>query len=323
LTHEADPERLRATAAPFELVEDLLRDVTPRQKLLMVDTCDSGDRDPGEAAAFSAPIVGGSRAVRSRAVRALTLASLPHGTQPARRAYLFDRDRYIYNDLVRRTGAIVLSSARGAELSYETGDAQNGVFTEEILRALTTGVADANHDGIVDDRELRAHVARAVARQTNNLQHPVVDTDNPELRVELPVVTSAVAVLTREDPLARGPTATAARGIGLSASGKVQAQVKPELGGGAYGAPCARIQPPSHGCGCLVNGTGASGWPVLVLLATGLYRRQRRALDRERHFAQAGLGLSRAQLKAASPARLLQQRRGHGPWWKRTFRRAW
>jgi WD40 repeat protein len=268
LTHEADPERLRATAAPFELVEDLLRDVKPRQKLLMVDTCDSGDRDPGEAAAFSAPIVGGSRAVRSRAVRALTLASLPHGTQPARRAYLFDRDRYIYNDLVRRTGAIVLSSARGAELSYETGDAQNGVFTEEILRALTTGVADANHDGIVDDRELRGHVARAVARQTNNLQHPVVDTDNPELRVELPVVTSAVAVLTREDPLARGPTA--ARGMGLSASGKVQAQVNVELGGGAYGAPCARIQPPSHGCGCRAGGASSSGWAALLLLATGL-----------------------------------------------------
>jgi WD40 repeat protein len=272
LTHEADAKRLRETAAPFELVEDLLRDVQPRQKLLLVDTCDSGDRDPGAPELASATPTAASRGVRSRAVRALTLDLAPSTPRATRRNFLFDRDRYIFNDLVRRTGAIVFSSSRGSELSYETPEAQNGLFTEEILRALTSSVADANHDGIVDDRELRTHVARAVAQQSGEQQHPVVDTDNPDVRIELPIVLDALPILTRGDPLASGSTAS--RGLSLSASAELSAHG--DLGLGT--APC----PLPQGCGCHVastrdsNGLDAPSVLGALLVSAWFLRRRRR-----------------------------------------------
>ena len=42
------------------------------------------------------------------------------------RAFLHQRDRYIYNDLQRRSGAIAFSSSRGGEYSYEKAELQAG-----------------------------------------------------------------------------------------------------------------------------------------------------------------------------------------------------
>jgi WD40 repeat protein len=264
LTHDADAKRLRETAAPFELVENLVRDVKPRQKLMLVDTCNSGDRDPREA---DARPVKGARGARSRALRALTLELGNAGRAPPR-SYLFDHNRYIYNDVLRRTGAIVLSSSRGNEVSFETEAAQNGLFTEEILRALTSSVADGNRDGLLDDKELRNYVARAVARQTGDQQHPVVDTDNMDMRIELPIVPQASAVLGRSEPSA-APAAT--RGLDLSGS-----NASPEAAGSGFD-PCALQTPPRHGCGCALPGqrTDEPAWLFgLGLLAVARYRRR-------------------------------------------------
>jgi WD40 repeat protein len=100
----------------------------------------------------------------------------------------FDQNRYIYNDLFRRSGAIVLSSSQGAEWSYESDAIENGVFTEEVIRALTSKSADENRDRLVSTEELRDYVTRAVAEKTAGLQHPVVDRDNLENVFALPVV---------------------------------------------------------------------------------------------------------------------------------------
>lgn len=264
LTHDADAKRLRETAAPFELVENLVRDVKPRKKLLLVDTCNSGDRDPDEADA--APVKG-ARGVRSRALRALTL-ELGNVRRAPPRSYLFDHNRYIYNDVLRRTGAIVLSSSRGNEVSFETEEAQNGLFTEEILRALTSGVADGNHDGVLDDKELRNYVARAVARQSGDQQHPVVDTDNMDMRIELAIVPQASAILGRSEP-----AAARAGTRGLDLSGNV-------AGSASAFDPCALETPRPHGCGCALPAEADRAAPVLfglALLAAARRRRRRPA----------------------------------------------
>ena len=213
LTHEADISRLRETAAPFSLVEDLVQEVAPRHKLLLIDTCTSGDRDPEQLQPeVSAP---GARGLVPRTVRALTLDAMRRADRQER-GFLFERDRFIYNDLLRRSGAIVFSSSRGSELSFETEELQNGVFTKSILRALTSAVADADHDGVVTTDELRRHVTASVTEQTGGRQHPTVDHDNPSSRLGFPVVAAAASVLTRADPLAR-PTPVRARGLVLEA----------------------------------------------------------------------------------------------------------
>ncbi|MFQ5845420.1 MAG: caspase family protein, partial [Planctomycetota bacterium] len=174
LTYDADPEDLAGTAADFELIEDLLAGIAARNKLFLLDTCQSGEA-VDEAAYSASPGGAGARGFRPRLVRGLMQEHAP-GRAPRR--YLAQDDRFIYVDLFRRTGAIVFSSSLGHEASLEARTFRNGVFTEAILRALGSDVADRNGDRLISTDELRAHVSRAVPEMTGGLQHPTVDRDN-------------------------------------------------------------------------------------------------------------------------------------------------
>jgi len=173
LTHNADRNNLSGTCANFELVEELLQGIAPRNKLFLMDTCESGEIDDTVRESYYA--AAGARGLRARTARALVVTGK---TAPAKRPYLYQKDRYIYNDLIRRSGAIVFSSSKGGEFSYESEAIQNGYFTKEIIAAIKTGAGDRNRDGIVSTDELRDFVAERVAKETGDLQHPTVDRDN-------------------------------------------------------------------------------------------------------------------------------------------------
>jgi len=198
-THEVDPQRLGETAARFDLVEDLLQGIKSRKKLLLMDTCESGERDKDDAPTAGIPET--NRSLLARSARQLELdvayASGPRETAGSKRKY-FDRERYIYNDLTRRTGAIVISSSRGSEFSYELPEIANGVFTEEILLALTTDRADHNHDGTISTDELRRHLTAEVPKRTQDQQHPTVDRDNLDVHFGFPVVPAAANIVERQ-----------------------------------------------------------------------------------------------------------------------------
>ena len=182
VTHESDPERLAETAASFGLLEDLLQNIPPRRKLLLLDTCESGELDEEEA--ITAPATNGG--LRSRG---LVRVQGPGGRvrSAAARRFLFDRERYIYNDLARRSGSIVLSSSRGSEVSYEGDEWQNGVFTHMLVRALSSAAADADRSGSVTIDELRAYLSNEVPKLTDDRQHPTIDRDNLRMKMEFAV----------------------------------------------------------------------------------------------------------------------------------------
>jgi WD40 repeat protein len=175
LTHEADLQSLATTAAPFEEIEQLLQGVQPRQKLFLMDTCESGELD--ESRTLELVAAAGSAKVKARGIR-ISAGHPKTAAAPQARAFLAERDRYIYNDLQRRSGAIVFSASGGGELSYESEAIHNGVFTKAVLDALTSKSTDTDHDGMVSTDELRAQVAAKVAETTGGIQHPTVDRDN-------------------------------------------------------------------------------------------------------------------------------------------------
>jgi len=90
--------------------------------------------------------------------------------------------------LIRRSGAIVFSSSKGGEFSYEDDKIANGYFTEAIMKAMLKGAADTNADGLISTYELRAFVAKDVALATEDLQHPTVDRDNIYQKFGFPVI---------------------------------------------------------------------------------------------------------------------------------------
>lgn len=181
LPYDADQSKLETTGIKFEEIENLLSGIKARKKLFLLDTCESGELEESIYGQYYA--MAGARGIKPRATRK---PAGKRGISANVRPYLYERDRFIYNNLARRTGAIVFSSSKGGEISYESADIANGFFTEEVLRALTDREADKNGDRQISTDELREYVSQRVAENTGGLQHPTVDRDNIYQKIDIP-----------------------------------------------------------------------------------------------------------------------------------------
>jgi len=132
LTHAAERNRLSATAVNFDRIEDILQGIAPRNKLFLMDTCESGELE--ESASKSYYAMADKIGINARAARAITVIGKEKKAAP--RKFLFQKNRYIYNDLIRRSGAIVFSSSLGGEFSYESDQLKNGFFTHSVMKGL-------------------------------------------------------------------------------------------------------------------------------------------------------------------------------------------
>ncbi|MBU3915553.1 caspase family protein, partial [bacterium] len=185
LPHQADINNLSNTGISFESIEDILQGIPPRNKLFLMDTCESGEvEDSVQNHYFS---IASSRGIKARTTRAIKLVNKKNNPAIQSRHFLYQKDRYIFNDLIRRSGTIVFSSSKGGEFSYESEKIENGYFTEEIIKGLQ-GRADRNSDKLVTSDELRDYVEKIVPKHTQNLQHPTVDRDNIFQKIEFPIV---------------------------------------------------------------------------------------------------------------------------------------
>lgn len=184
LVHDVDLNNLSGTAANFDLIENIMHGIAPRNKLFLMDTCESGEIDNETQNQYYA--MAKSRNLIPRTNRGIEI--MRKNASKFNRVYLYQKDRYIYNDLLRRSGAIVFSSSRGSEFSYESEKIKNGFFTEEIIKALTSNKADKNRDGIVSTDELRDYVSKEVSKHTDDMQHPTVDRDNIFQKFGFPIV---------------------------------------------------------------------------------------------------------------------------------------
>jgi WD40 repeat protein len=197
ITAETVLSNIPGTAADFELVEALLQGIAPYQKLFLIDTCQSGENDDSSPLIASA---GSSRGLYARTLapesqRGLAILPIAAAKVSAQ------RERWIYNDLARRSGAIVISACRGNEASLESDKWRQGAFTFEVLEALTDRTADKNNDGMISTDELRSYVAEKVPALVEQLlpgaqQHPTVDHDNIYSKFKFPLLaagTSATA----------------------------------------------------------------------------------------------------------------------------------
>jgi WD40 repeat protein len=181
-TYNIDVKNLAATAVSFDEIESLLRDIAPRRKLLLLDTCESGEMDETTKVELTARMREAGLAARTSPA-----FQQAHSSQP-KRVFLYERDRYIYNDLARRTGSIIFSASHAGEMSFESPKIQNGFFTHEVLEALASSQADRNQDGRISIDELEAFVSLKVAMMTGGLQRPTVDRDNINQRFGFPML---------------------------------------------------------------------------------------------------------------------------------------
>lgn len=178
ITHETDINNLSQTAANFEIIEDILQEIPPRNKLFLMDTCESGEIDDDVQEDFFS--MADKRGIKSRAIDNARALKKKDDTskKTTKRAYLFEKDRYIYNDLVRRSGTIVFSSCKGGEFSYESEKIGNGFFTSKIIESLKGETSDIDKDGRISIEELKKYVSIEVPKLADGKQNPTVDRDN-------------------------------------------------------------------------------------------------------------------------------------------------
>lgn len=176
-------DRLSETGIPFSRLEALLEELPARRRLLLIDTCESGEA-AGPLATFSDQS-GLGRGVRARAVR---VAPRETPTAPVVLPRSL-RGGFFFNDLFRRTGSVVFTACAGGECSFENPEIENGYFTEAILKAFSEATADANGDGQLGKGELADYVSRSVsqlARKEGCQQTPELERDNLEETLNFP-----------------------------------------------------------------------------------------------------------------------------------------
>ena len=164
----ADPAK---RGLPYEAIEDLLDGIRARKKLLLMDTCHSGELDKDDVQVVRSEKKPEGE-IKGRDFRGFTRVLPRVGLKNS-----YQLLQEMFADLRRGSGAVVIASAGGAEYALESATWKNGVFTHALLRGLK-GEADRNRDGGVQVSKLRDYVEQEVQRLTNGRQSPTVRREN-------------------------------------------------------------------------------------------------------------------------------------------------
>lgn len=162
-THDVDFAKPAQNGLPFDDLEGLLDGLNSRHKLLLMDTCHSGEVDDDDL------VVASSEGVKARPVGARGFRKLE------RKKLGMDLTEQVlsevFAELRRGSGAAVLTSAGAGELAFESAEWKNGVFTLAVLEGLG-GDADTSKDKTVTVSELTSFVIERVRGLTGGLQRP-------------------------------------------------------------------------------------------------------------------------------------------------------
>jgi len=187
-TWDIDADAPSAAGLPFEDFEDLLDGIAPMRKVLLVDTCFSGEIDKDEVRTVASAADGTRVTMREyKAARNIVSLAGPASASTASSEPIeaLALQQELFADLRRGTGAVVISSSSGNEYSLEGEQWSNGVFTYAVLQALAGGRADRDGDGVVTVSELQAYVIDEVRRLTKGAQNPTVRRENLDYDFEV------------------------------------------------------------------------------------------------------------------------------------------
>ncbi|GAB4468759.1 MAG: hypothetical protein OHK0029_41250 [Armatimonadaceae bacterium] len=224
LTHDFDPAQIDATTLRLGEVDDFLLQCPARQKLILLDTCNSGAvvpvRDGFPAAALTSPSNSPATTVTSEPVSS---GEEPNNPPPTlkNRGLVFgklgsssDADASIedvnpgedwaqvlqdsFAVLDRGSGADLIAACSGSKVAFEDyvidgKTIPNGVLTFYLKKAFnpapdkpTRRNADTREDGWITVSELHRYVTREVQRATRGKQVPTLPREN--LEFDFPII---------------------------------------------------------------------------------------------------------------------------------------
>ena len=174
-TYDVDFQDPGTRGVSYAELEELFDGIKAIRKLLIMDTCHSGELDKDDVETVSEPIPGSGDLV-FRSGESATVIRERQGLKKTNEAV-----KEMFNDLNRGTGTTVISSAGGAEFAIESDQWKNGLFTYCMLNGLKSREADLDKDGRIFISELKAYVSNAVAHLSNGKQLPAARFENISL----------------------------------------------------------------------------------------------------------------------------------------------
>lgn len=174
-TYDIDFDQPETNGIPYDVIHALLDKIKSYRKLLIMDTCHSGELDKEEIERGPEPEmeIGG---VEFRAAGVGVRTKEGFGFENS-----LELVEDIFSDTQKGSGATVISSAGGAEYAMESDQWKNGLFTYAFLSGLTNMAADANQDGSITVTEIRTYVNNSVRQLSNGKQIPSSREENISL----------------------------------------------------------------------------------------------------------------------------------------------
>ena len=185
-THNVDFNDPSGKGISIEQIEDLLDGIPARKKLLLMDTCHSGEPDKESNwpdMSLLNPTAGNIN-TEGQFVKARGLSvknkkvEEDHTKVGLKNSFLLLGQ--LFADLRQSSGTIIIAASSGEGFSLESEKWHNGVFTYAVIHGLQSGKADADKDGSVTVSELRNFVIDEVFSLTKGKQKPTVRRDNIE-----------------------------------------------------------------------------------------------------------------------------------------------
>lgn len=162
---------------PYKKIEELVDGIKALKKLLILDTCHSGELDEDEVEKRENITTDSQEKWRFRnAGQGVAFKEDPLG---------FDNINFlmkqVFLDLRRGTGATVISSSGGTELAFESPKYENGLFTYCLIDAIQSNKADINRDNVITVSELQLYLTQEVKKLSKGLQIPTSRIHNKEM----------------------------------------------------------------------------------------------------------------------------------------------
>jgi hypothetical protein len=159
-TYSIDFTKPEENGFAYEDLENLLDNIKPRQKLMLIDACHSGEVDKEELDRVEASkkVLDNSGIVHKSSIKVVKKKNLGMANS-------FELMQSLFVNVGKGTGATIISAAGGMQYAQERGDLKNGVFTYSIIEAM-------NNNSTLKVSELKKMVGERVIQLTNGLQKP-------------------------------------------------------------------------------------------------------------------------------------------------------
>ena len=174
-THNIDFKNPAVNGLSYNDIQNLIKDIPARKRLLLIDACHSGELDNEELITTENTSENVTSYTPEGAKGAVAVSS-KSGFKTS-----FEVMKSLFYDTDRGNGSFVISAAGGKEFAFESKDWGNGVFTYSFLKALEDLTLDKfNFKQPVTISMIKNYIYRSVIKLTNNQQKPTSRSDNIE-----------------------------------------------------------------------------------------------------------------------------------------------